>query len=200
MSATAVSYGGCGCNFCDPPQECTRNAWAAARNVPRYPLISHVHSCGGSFPHIARAAARNVPLHVSAVSHVLKAQSSPLTAEQPHRESVTGEGSGSHCRQADKPVERESRVPLRSHTKGQMGNMPPAPSKSKTRELLKDVDKYCRQAATAITQAEVLIVTTGAGFSADSGLAIHRDVAKVPAYSERKVEYHDLCVPDWLED
>jgi len=81
-----------------------------------------------------------------------------------------------------------------------MGNMPSAPSKSKTRKLLKDVDKYCRQAATAITQADVLIVTTGAGFSADSGLAIYRDVAKVPAYSERKVEYHDLCVPDWLED
>lgn len=78
--------------------------------------------------------------------------------------------------------------------------MPSAPSKSKTRQLLKDVDKHCRQAATAITQADVLIVTTGAGFSADSGLAIYRDVAKVPAYSERKVEYHDLCVPDWLED
>ena len=37
--------------------------------------------------------------HVSAVSHVLKAQSSPLPAEQRRRD---GEGSGSHCRHADK--------------------------------------------------------------------------------------------------
>jgi len=68
-----------------------------------------------------------------------------------------------------------------------MGNLPAAPSKSKTRKLLRDVDKHCREAATAITQADVFIVTTGAGFSADSGLAIYRDVAKVPAYKERGV-------------
>ena len=105
-----------------------------------------------------------------------------------------------------------------------MGNIPAAPSKSKARRLLKDVDKNCRQAAIAITQADVFIVTTGAGFSADSGLAIYRDVAKVPAYKERGVDYGeaarvhidhhnrfithtetpsprlaDLCVPEWLE-
>ena len=81
-----------------------------------------------------------------------------------------------------------------------MGNMPSAPSAARTKQLLKSVDKNCEKAAQAITQADVLIVTTGAGFSADSGLAIYRDVDKVAAYAERKVEYHDLCVPSWLDE
>ena len=38
--------------------------------------------------------------NVSAISHALKARSSPLTPSSP---AVTGEGSGSHCRQAEKP-------------------------------------------------------------------------------------------------
>ena len=36
-------------------------------------------------------------------------------------------------------------------------------------------------AAAAIATADVLLVTTGAGWSADSGLAVYKDVADVPA-------------------
>ncbi|CAJ1354421.1 unnamed protein product [Effrenium voratum] len=40
----------------------------------------------------------------------------------------------------------------------------------------------------------------GAGFSADSGLAVYADVAKVPAYAKRDLEYHDICKTHWLFD
>ena len=54
-------------------------------------------------------------------------------------------------------------------------------------------------AAHRIMDADVLYVTTGAGFSADSGLAVYVDVAKVPAYESRGLQYHDICQPHWLE-
>lgn len=37
-------------------------------------------------------------------------------------------------------------------------------------------------------------------FSADSGLAVYRDIAKIEAYQTRGLHYHDICVPQWLED
>jgi hypothetical protein len=46
----------------------------------------------------------------------------------------------------------------------------------------------------------VLLLCTGAGFSADSGLAVYKDVADVPAYKERKLDYADICVPGSLFD
>ena len=52
----------------------------------------------------------------------------------------------------------------------------------------------------AIKQADVLLVATGAGWSADSGLAIYRDVADVAAYHERGLTYRDICTPQWLEE
>ncbi|CAE8668375.1 unnamed protein product, partial [Polarella glacialis] len=54
-------------------------------------------------------------------------------------------------------------------------------------------------AARTIAEADVFLLCTGAGFSADSGLAIYADVAKVPAYAARGLEYRDLCQPFWLE-
>ena len=47
-------------------------------------------------------------------------------------------------------------------------------------------------------KADVLVVVTGAGFSADSGLAVYADVARVPAYLKLGVTYQDLCQPHWL--
>ena len=38
----------------------------------------------------------------------------------------------------------------------------------------------------------------GAGWSADSGLAVYADVAKVPAYAQRQLTYQDICQPHWL--
>lgn len=56
----------------------------------------------------------------------------------------------------------------------------------------------CRAAAQAIAQAEVLLLATGAGFSADSGLKVYNDIADVPAYRAAGLTYMDLCVPDHL--
>ena len=57
----------------------------------------------------------------------------------------------------------------------------------------------CRAAADAIRDADVLMLATGAGFSADSGLAVYRDIAEVPAYQERGLTYNSVCEPSWLE-
>lgn len=57
----------------------------------------------------------------------------------------------------------------------------------------------CARAAKAINAADVLMLCTGAGFSADSGLAVYGDIARIPAYSKRHLKYHDICDPQWLE-
>ena len=46
--------------------------------------------------------------------------------------------------------------------------------------------------------AQVLLLATGAGWSADSGLAVYRDIADVPAYHELGLTYRDICQPRWL--
>ena len=44
------------------------------------------------------------------------------------------------------------------------------------------------KAAEKIHQADVLLVCTGAGFSADSGLAVYSDIAKIKPYQDRNLE------------
>ena len=62
------------------------------------------------------------------------------------------------------------------------------------------VEDAYRRAAEVIFDADVLLVITGAGFSADSGLATYIDVADVDAYRDRGWRYRDLCVPPTFED
>ena len=46
----------------------------------------------------------------------------------------------------------------------------------------------------------MLLVVTGAGFSADSGLATYVDVADIDAYRRKGWEYRDLCTPPTFTD
>lgn len=80
-----------------------------------------------------------------------------------------------------------------------MGSQPSRPSESQEQDLKGKLDILAAEAARFISEADVFLLCTGAGFSADSGLAIYADVAKVPAYSQRNLEYHDICKPHWLE-
>ncbi|ETV85269.1 hypothetical protein, variant [Aphanomyces astaci] len=57
-----------------------------------------------------------------------------------------------------------------------------------------------RDAAEKVKGADYLLIMTGAGFSADSGLPVYMDIANVDAYSKMGVEYHDLCDPCWIRD
>ena len=59
--------------------------------------------------------------------------------------------------------------------------------------------RACAAAAVALSQADILLVATGAGLSADSGLPVYKDVADVPPYQSRGLLYHDLCQPHWLD-
>ena len=61
------------------------------------------------------------------------------------------------------------------------------------------LDKYGRAAA-ALLDADVLLIAAGAGMSADSGLAVYKDIASVPAWRKAGLTYADLCDPCWLED
>ena len=79
-----------------------------------------------------------------------------------------------------------------------MGNRPSAPSESQQEALNSRHQELCARAAVAISKADVLLLATGAGWSADSGLAIYRDVANVAAYHERNLTYRDICQPEWL--
>jgi NAD-dependent SIR2 family protein deacetylase len=62
-----------------------------------------------------------------------------------------------------------------------------------------DDNKKIERAAKAIADAEFIVFAAGAGFSADSGLAVYKDVAKFPAYEKLDLDYADLCRPTWLE-
>lgn len=76
-----------------------------------------------------------------------------------------------------------------------MGAHPSKATDAQRAELVSREDEMIDRAATAIATSDVLLVCTGAGWSADSGLAVYRDVANVPAYNERNITYHDLCDP-----
>eukprot|EP00493_Phyllostaurus_siculus_P023633 UN23969 len=55
------------------------------------------------------------------------------------------------------------------------------------------------EAANAIFHADVLLIATGAGWSADSGLATYPGVAEIPPYQKRNITYYDVCQPHWLQ-
>lgn len=82
-----------------------------------------------------------------------------------------------------------------------MGNMaaePRQPSPEQAASLRTDVDAACAEAAEWLAGADVLLLATGAGFSADSGLAVYGDLAQVPAYATRGLTYSDLSRPPLL--
>ena len=83
---------------------------------------------------------------------------------------------------------------------GGMSVRPTAPTKEQVAELAAQLDANCKAAGQAISDADVIVTVTGAGFSADSGLAVYKDIATVPAYQERKLTYAALCEPKWLKD
>eukprot|EP00741_Cyanophora_paradoxa_P022925 tig00021525_g22145.t1 len=56
------------------------------------------------------------------------------------------------------------------------------------------------RAAAAILGADFLLVSAGAGFSADCGLAVYKDIADVPPYRRMGLTYADLCDPKWIQD
>eukprot|EP00960_Hanusia_phi_P027039 746612-Hanusia_phi.AAC.1 len=58
--------------------------------------------------------------------------------------------------------------------------------------------KVCMTAAKAILQATHLLVTAGAGMSADSGLPTYDRIADNIAYKNRGLNYADLCRPQLL--
>lgn len=80
-----------------------------------------------------------------------------------------------------------------------MGSGPSEPSVVEATALRCKVDGKCAEAARVIAAADVLLLCTGAGFSADSGLAVYADVARIPVYANRNLTYHDLCQPHWLD-
>jgi hypothetical protein len=55
----------------------------------------------------------------------------------------------------------------------------------------------CKRAAAAIKSAHILILHTGAGFSADSGLKVYKDVADVEPYRQRGLTYAEIATPDY---
>ena len=81
-----------------------------------------------------------------------------------------------------------------------MGARVSTPTAAQRAELEQRLPELLARAACAIRSADVLLVCTGAGWSADSGLAVYRDVADVAAYHERNLTYRDICVPRFLDE
>ena len=64
-----------------------------------------------------------------------------------------------------------------------------------TDDYTDNINEAIHTTAQLLYSAEVLLVVTGAGFSADSGLATYLDVADIDAYRRRGWKYRDLCRP-----
>ena len=60
-------------------------------------------------------------------------------------------------------------------------------------------EESCARAAIAIRKADIFLLCTGAGFSADSGLSVFKDIANIEAYHKRNITYPELCCPIWLD-
>jgi len=80
-----------------------------------------------------------------------------------------------------------------------MGIGPSKPSEEELATLDAQLDANCRAAADALRRADVFLLCTGAGFSADSGLAVYQDIAEIEAYEDMGLRYHDICRPEWLK-
>ena len=70
------------------------------------------------------------------------------------------------------------------------------PTEEQKEELLENRAHYVNQAAQAIKNADYLLLSIGAGFSADSGLATFQTIAQVPVYQKKNHSYVYLCNPD----
>lgn len=74
-------------------------------------------------------------------------------------------------------------------------------SEEASSELSKEqLEQQCRKAAAVISKADVLVLMTGAGFSADSGLATYTDIAQVRAYQDLELEYADICQMKYMRE
>eukprot|EP01125_Pyxidicula_operculata_P003829 TRINITY_DN1524_c0_g1_i4.p1 TRINITY_DN1524_c0_g1~~TRINITY_DN1524_c0_g1_i4.p1 ORF type:complete len:469 (-),score=84.11 TRINITY_DN1524_c0_g1_i4:101-1507(-) len=81
-----------------------------------------------------------------------------------------------------------------------MGQTIKKPEPHEVEQLTKDFDANCEKAAKLISESDIFLLSTGAGFSSDSGLKVYKDIADVPAYNKRNLKYHDLCQPQWVND
>lgn len=70
-----------------------------------------------------------------------------------------------------------------------------AGSRSESRSF----EEQCEQATEALAQSNVLLLVTGAGWSADSNLAVYGDIAKVPAYQQNGWSYADVSHPSLVQ-
>ena len=67
---------------------------------------------------------------------------------------------------------------------------PLRPLKEQANRLKEGFDELCSKAAHAVDKADVILIVTGAGFSADSGLAVYNDIARIKPYADRGLQYH----------
>lgn len=81
-----------------------------------------------------------------------------------------------------------------------MGNTTRRPKEEELAEFEENYEKHCKDAAKAIANSTFFLLATGAGFSADSGLAVYKDVASIPAYQEKQLGYSQICDPKWIKD
>jgi len=77
---------------------------------------------------------------------------------------------------------------------------PRVPVEAVAEALRGSVGDACVEAACVLEKADVLLLCAGAGFSADSGLAVYGDIAAIEAYAHAGLQYHDLCRPNVLHE
>ena len=120
-----------------------------------------------------------------------------LPSPEPKRAPAEAPKAAASLRRA---VRKSANVRLLERPEARAGSAAAAPpARASSAGPRRGLDKYGRAAA-ALLDADVLLISAGAGMSADSGLAVYKDIASVPAWRKAGLTYADLCDPCWLED
>ncbi|MGB1599329.1 MAG: hypothetical protein ACPIOQ_41660, partial [Promethearchaeia archaeon] len=150
-------------------------------------------------PHVRPAASR-VPCAYATEACSTRAWSAPT---QPAAEAVTA-----------KPSHRAHQLTVSASSSASAGSAfarrtsPAVPSQRRGDPRLRSGEPSCGldtvehrllRAAELLISADYILIAAGAGFSADSGLKVYKDIANVEAYKKMRLTYGDLCTPDWLQ-
>jgi len=144
------------------------------------------------------ASSADSPLGASAVQdrRGSAAQAAVVTAHAPVQAAACRPGSG---RSLVSSAARGSPLPVSRPASGASTLPLSRPSSGAPTRGMDTVEHDLVRAAELLMNADYVLIAAGAGFSADSGLPVYKDIANVDAYKRLGLTYADLCTPDWLQ-
>jgi hypothetical protein len=147
------------------------------------------------------ASSADSPLGASAVQdrRGSAAQAAVVSAHAPVQAAASRPGSGRSFVSSRATSARGSPLPGSRPASGSSALPLSRPASGVPTRGMDTVEHDLVRAAELLMNADYVLIAAGAGFSADSGLPVYKDIANVDAYKRLGLTYADLCTPDWLQ-